>query len=234
MLGALTSAAAGAGASILAGGINSAMSYSLSKGLAKYNYELGQKSLRNSPSSYKEGLQRAGLNPMLAANANNVGSTQGGGIVSPNVDFSDSMSKMSNSAIARKQMESNVKFQDAQTDKAEKEGNAATMQAEASMMQAKSQMLNSTVNAQSAEHSRSLMDAQAANFAAQTGLSDQKLNYFMSHPEEYEAYLRAKLKDPKFQQEMRDLEVKSTVGGFAVNSGKTAFDVIRKAKQIKK
>ena len=66
--------------------LNGLVQYNTSKSLAKYNYELGQRSLENSPSSYKKGLEKAGINPMLASNSP-IGSTQGSSGVNPGVDL---------------------------------------------------------------------------------------------------------------------------------------------------
>ena len=86
------SALAGAGGGMLgdmmSGATNALIQYGTSKSLSKYNYELGQRSLRNSPKNYKIGLIEAGINPILASNSP-IGSTQGSSGVNPGFDFTE-------------------------------------------------------------------------------------------------------------------------------------------------
>ena len=58
-------ALAGAGSSIF----NARSQASSARKLTKLNYEYGQKSLIASPTHYKQGLEMAGINPILASNS---------------------------------------------------------------------------------------------------------------------------------------------------------------------
>lgn len=137
------SAIAGAlgGAASAAG--NSYLSYLTSSALAKQNYEYGQKSLRNSPSNYKEGLERAGLNPMLAASSGVVGSTSGGAAVNPGMDLADSASKGGSAKNLNAQTKSNMELQSKQGNAAEGQAAAAAVQAKAALMNAETNRMNS-------------------------------------------------------------------------------------------
>ena len=86
--GAATGALLNAGSSAMNAGIQ----YGTSKALAKYNYELGQRSLRTSPKNYKQGLIDAGINPILAAHSP-VGATQGSSGVNPGIDLTEGAAK---------------------------------------------------------------------------------------------------------------------------------------------
>ena len=131
MLGAIAGAALG----LAGGGVNAATQYGSAKALSKYNYELGQKSLRNSPSSYKEGLERAGINPMLASNSP-IGSTQGSSGVNPGTDLAGAAAKGSSAVQYKRATESQIKVNDAQADSLNSNAKANLMQAEAALKNA--------------------------------------------------------------------------------------------------
>lgn len=129
------SALAGMATDIIGGGMNSAIQYGTSKALSKYNYELGQKSLRNSPSSYKEGLERAGINPILASNSP-IGSTSGSSGVNPGMDLADAGNKGSSAVQYKKATESQIKVNDAQANSLNDNAKANLMQAQAALKNA--------------------------------------------------------------------------------------------------
>lgn len=129
------SALAGMATDIIGGGMNSAMQYGTSKALSKYNYKLGQKSLLNSPSSYKEGLERAGINPMLASNSP-IGSTSGSSGVNPGMDLAAAGNKGSSAVQYKKATESQIKVNNAQADSLSDNAKANLMQAQAALKNA--------------------------------------------------------------------------------------------------
>lgn len=134
MLGAIASL----GLDMLGGGANAATQFGTAKALSKYNYELGQKSLRNSPSSYKEGLERAGINPILASNSP-IGSTQGSSGVNPGMDLADAATKGYNASTARQAAQSQIKLNESQS-------NSLTSNAKANLMQAQAALKNAETN----------------------------------------------------------------------------------------
>lgn len=69
MLATIAGSVAGAGLNAAGSAMNAGIQYATAKSLAKYNYELGQRSLVYSPGNYKKGLIRAGINPILAASS---------------------------------------------------------------------------------------------------------------------------------------------------------------------
>ena len=73
VLGAVGGAAAGAGGNLLGTFANSAMGWYYSKKAAKLNYEYQEKLAKNQPSWNVAGLERAGLNPMLATHGTSSG-----------------------------------------------------------------------------------------------------------------------------------------------------------------
>lgn len=92
MWSAIAGAATGALLNASSSAINAGIQYGTSKSLAKYNYELGQRSLEASPGAYKRGLQKAGINPILASNSP-IGSTQGSSGVNPGMSLDEGVSK---------------------------------------------------------------------------------------------------------------------------------------------
>lgn len=152
--------------------INAGVQYGTSKALAKYNYELGQRSLRNSPSNYKEGLERAGINPILASNSP-IGSTQGSSGVNPGVDFTEGAVKGNSAKNLNAQTKSNIAYQ-------EKQGDAALQQAGASGAQAEASMITAKANAEKAqaeaEYSRALTQTENAIREEKIGAEGRKGN----------------------------------------------------------
>ena len=143
MWSAIAGAAVGALGSLGSSAINSAVQYNTSKSLAKYNYELGQRSLQTSPGNYKKGLEAAGINPILASGSP-VGSTQGSSGVNPGLDLTEGAVKGNSAKNLNAQTKSNIALQ-------EKQGDAAVQQAGAAGSQAQSSMITAKANAQKAE-----------------------------------------------------------------------------------
>ena len=127
-------ALAGMGSSFL----NSQSQASSARRLTKLNYEYGQKSLIASPTHYKEGLELAGINPILASDSP-VGATQGSTGINPNFDFAGDIGKGFSAKMLKDQTESNVELQG-------KQGQAAIMNGEANKMQAEAAKKNAETN----------------------------------------------------------------------------------------
>ena len=108
---------------------NTAIQYYTSKKMARYNYELGQRSLRNSPKNYKLGLIEAGINPILASNSP-IGATQGSNGINPGLDLVGDMAKGFSAKNLTKQTDSNVEYQKKQGDAAETTAKATADKAE--------------------------------------------------------------------------------------------------------
>ncbi len=125
---------AGAGSSFL----NSQSQASSARKLTKLNYEYGQKSLIASPTHYKEGLELAGINPILASDSP-VGATQGSNGINPNFDFAGDFGKGFSAKMLKDQTESNIELQG-------KQGKAAETNAEANKLQAEAAMKNANTN----------------------------------------------------------------------------------------
>ena len=127
-------ALAGAGSSIF----NAHSQASSARKLTKLNYEYGQKSLIASPTHYKEGLELAGINPILASDSP-VGATQGSTGINPNFDFAGDLGKGFSAKMLKDQTESNVELQG-------KQGEAVLKNAEANKTQAEAAMKNAQTN----------------------------------------------------------------------------------------
>ncbi len=125
---------AGAGSSLF----NAHSQASSARKLTKLNYEYGQKSLIASPTHYKEGLELAGINPILASDSP-VGSTQGSTGISPNMDLAGDLNKGFSAKMLKDQTESNVELQG-------KQGEAALKNAEANKTQAEAAKKNADTN----------------------------------------------------------------------------------------
>ena len=224
MWSAIGAAAGGALGSVGGSLLNGLVNYQTSKSLAKYNYELGQRSLENSPSSYKKGLEKAGINPMLASNSP-VGSTQGSSGVNPGVDLVEGAVKGVSARNQFKQTESNVELQ-------EKQGNAAIEQAGAAKTQAEAALINAQTNAEKAgveiEGIRSNISLNEAKIATEKALqgkhmseemknkvatlaqwvtsemSRAELDYWKRHPDQFDDYMEQKLKSEGNMNSARD------------------------------
>ena len=125
---------AGAGSSLF----NAHSQASSARKLTKLNYEYGQKSLIASPTHYKEGLELAGINPILASDSP-VGSTQGSTGINPNMDLAGDFSKGFSAKMLKDQTESNVELQG-------KQGEATLINAEANKTQAEAAKKNAETN----------------------------------------------------------------------------------------
>lgn len=127
--------AAGIGSSILGGLFSNAASKkqykyqsALQEQAARLNYEYGLKSLENSPTSQRKGLETAGYNPMLAVQNATSGSNTGWTTTgqAQNVDYSQSMSNVLDFQRVKNetaQTDSTVKLQgeQAQTEQAKRQ-----------------------------------------------------------------------------------------------------------------
>lgn len=140
------SAIAGALGSLASGVTNAGVQYGTSKALAKYNYELGQRSLRTSPKNYKQGLIDAGINPILASNSP-IGSTQGSSGVNPGIDFTEGAVKGNSAKNLNAQTKSNITLQGKQGDAALQQAGAASSQADAAQRQAGATEITAKANA---------------------------------------------------------------------------------------
>ena len=125
---------AGAGSSLF----NAHSQASSARKLTKLNYEYGQQSLIASPTHYKEGLEVAGINPILASDSP-VGATQGSTGINPNMDLAGDVSKGFSAKMLKDQTESNVELQG-------KQGKASIINAEANKTQAEAAKKNAETN----------------------------------------------------------------------------------------
>ena len=81
-----------AGSGALGGLATSALQYKFNRNLMKYQYELNQRSLQDSPSSFRDGLESAGYNPMLAVTQGIHPPSVGGSSVSaPSIDINSAL-----------------------------------------------------------------------------------------------------------------------------------------------
>lgn len=221
----------GAAGSMGSSGLNGLFSYKTAKSLAKYNYELGQRALYNSPSSYKQGLIKAGINPILASDSP-VGSTQGSTGVNPNFDIGEGAAKGIAVRNAVKQTDSNVELQEKQGNAALEQAGAAGAQATAANKSAEAALINAQTNAKKAgveiegvRSSISLNEAKMATEKALQGkhiseetknnvaslaqwvtseMSRAELDYWKRHPEQFDKYMEEKLKSEGNMNSARD------------------------------
>ena len=187
------SALAGAGSSLF----NAHSQASSARKLTKLNYEYGQKSLIASPTHYKEGLELAGINPILASSSP-VGATQGSNGINPGMDLADAAAKGASAYNQYKQTESNIDYQ-------EKQGDAATRQADASWLTALTNAKKAGVEVEGIKSNISLNKArEATEKALQTlhlsnahknevqtlaidvaqKMDKMQLDYWKNHPEQ--------------------------------------------------
>lgn len=120
------SGAIAAGAGALGGLLSSAYQFRHQRKLMDSQYDLNQLSLRESPSAYREGLEAAGYNPLLAINNGVPAPTSGLSSVSaPNIDPVSAV-------MAKKQMD----LLKSQTEKVKAEASIAHAEASSAMSQA--------------------------------------------------------------------------------------------------
>lgn len=162
MMGAAGIAALG---SIASGAVNGGFQFGSSKSLAKYNYELGQRSLLTSPGNYKKGLIKAGINPILASGSP-IGATQGSSGVNPGVDLVEGFSKFNSARNLNAQTKSNIDYQT-------KQGDAAIAQADASSAQAEASMITAQANA---EKAKAEADYSRALTQTENAIREEKIN----------------------------------------------------------
>lgn len=167
---ALGALAGGVLGNIGSGVMNAGIQYATAKTLAKYNYELGQRSLENSPGNYKKGLVNAGINPILASHTP-IGATSGSAGVNPGIDMTEGAVKGNSAKNLTAQTKSNIAFQ-------EKQGDAALSQAGAAGSQAAASMITARANAEKAEaeaeYSRALTKTENAIRKEKIGAEGRK------------------------------------------------------------
>lgn len=113
--------------------LSSALSYKYAKKMADYNQRIGQQNLEyqltKSPSFYRQGLESAGYNPMLAiSDGMQMGAVTQGNAKSPDFDFSNVVSSAKQGAMFDAELD-NLK---ASTEASRLNAKAATDQAAAS------------------------------------------------------------------------------------------------------
>lgn len=138
---------------------------------AQLNYDYGQKSLKNSPSSVREGLEKAGYNPMLAV-SNATSGANAGWTSTGAATGSDYSSQLGNFASnyrdalrvenETQQTESNVKSNEA---------TARNQNAEAANREAENPFVPERVKAQIGQ-----MNAQTSNLQHQNDLIDAQID----------------------------------------------------------
>lgn len=120
------SAIASAGADAASGLVSSAFQAARNKSLMKYQYDLNQRALLESPSAQKQGLISAGYNPMLAVTQGmHVPSVGGSSVSAPNINFNSAFS----SAKQRDLLDAQRNQVEAQTDILRAEASSAKSQA---------------------------------------------------------------------------------------------------------
>ena len=221
---ALGAAAGGVIGNIGSGVLNSGIQYATAKTLAKYNYELGQRSLLNSPSNYKKGLVKAGINPILAANSP-VGSTQGSSGVNPGMDFTEGAAKGVAARNQFKQTESNIDLQEKQGNAALTSASAAKKQADAALLTAETNAKKAGVEIEGVQSTISLNKAKEVTEQALQGkyyseemknkvatlaqwvsseMDRAQLDYWRRHPDQFDDYMEQKLKSEGNMNSARD------------------------------
>lgn len=163
-LGAIGGAALAGGLNLAGTAINSATSWYYAKKQAALEYEYKEKTAKNEPSWNVEGLERAGLNPILATH----GTYSGGvGVNSPHVSNSDLGNAMLEGANAAMQVADtwkDINKKEAETNAIPKQADAAVKNAEANLLNAQTQRANSTSaiakNLADANYSRALAETE--------------------------------------------------------------------------
>lgn len=237
-------ASAGIGASLGSSLLNSGVQYATSKSLAKYNYELGQRSLLNSPSSYKKGLIKAGINPILASNSP-VGSTQGSSGVNPNADIAEGAAKGVAAVNSFKQTNSNVELQ-------QKQGDAALMQGEASLLTAKTNAKKAGVEIEGIQSTISLNKAKEITEQALQGkyyseemknniaslaqwvsseMDRAQLDYWKKHPDQFDNYMEEKLKSEGNMNSARNWQKWTNAASVLLNVVGKIYDAVGTVKK---
>ena len=136
LFSALGSATLSGGAGIL----SSALQGMFNRRQMKYQYELNQRSLRESPTSQKEGLISAGYNPMLAVTNGMQSPTVSGAPVSA-PDLTSAYGKKKEGEMIDKQNERIDKLTDAEVEKLEAEAQAAMDHSGAAMYDAETRRM---------------------------------------------------------------------------------------------
>ena len=121
-----SSGAISAGAGALGGLLSSAYQYHQQRKLMDFQYDLNQRSLKESPSSYRAGLEAAGYNPLLAVNQGM--STPSAGLSSVSAPNIDPVSAL----MAKKQAD----LLKSQNEKVKAEASIARAEASSAMSQA--------------------------------------------------------------------------------------------------
>lgn len=160
----------GAGASML----SSAQQYQYQRKLqaqaAQLNYDYGQKSLLNSPTSTRQGLENAGYNPMLAVNNATAGANSGWTSTGQanGTDYASGISQF----VSNAQNAMRIKNETAQTESAVKtnEATARNQNAEASNREAENPFISDRNKADIGR-----MNAQTANLSHQNDLIDAQI-----------------------------------------------------------
>lgn len=187
------------------------------------DYQYYLKSLQDTPSASVKGYEAAGLNPILVANSS-AGSFSG----SSALHVQDSQSNRSNGQAPSGLL---LDAQRASIDSMRADVKLKAAQATATLMDAETHRLQQSTSAESAVYEREKLKQEAMLTASTLGLSDQKLNYYMSHPDEYEDYLKHQLSDPHFQQTIKKIEttlrgVNSVTGAVGASVGYKKFGEI--------
>lgn len=163
-LGALAGGLVAGGLNMAGNAINSATSWYYTKKQAALDYQYKEKTAKNEPSWNVEGLENAGLNPILATH----GTYSGGvGVNSPHVGNSNLGSAALEGANAAMQIADtwkDINKKEAETNAIPKQADAAVKNAEANLLNAQTQRANSTSaiakNLADANYSRALAETE--------------------------------------------------------------------------
>lgn len=234
MWSAIAGAATGALLNAGSSAANAGIQYGTSKALAKYNYELGQRSLRNSPKNYKQGLIDAGINPILASHSP-VGATQGSSGVNPGMSLDEGAYKGASAVNEYKQAKSTIELQG-------KQGDAAERQADASWLNALTNAKKAGVEVKGIESNISLNEARKATEQAlqRLHLSDahksevqslaidvaqkmdkMQLEYWKDHQEQFNDFMKESLQSAGNINSARDFQKWTDLGKAVLQAADT-------------
>lgn len=253
MWSAIAGAVGGAAGNAAGSALNAGIQYATSKSLAKYNYELGQRSLEYSPGNYKKGLIKAGINPILASNSP-VGSTSGSSGVNPGMDLTEGAVKGVSARNQYKQTESNIQLQGKQGNAITKQAGAAETSAKASETQAEAAKLNAETEAKKVDaeirgidstvslnevkkvteealqgkHYSEEMKNNVASLAqwVASEMDRAQLDYWKRHPDQFDKYMEETLKAPGNVNSARNWKKYTDAANTILNVADTIMDAI--------
>lgn len=122
-MGLFSSALGGFGLDMLGSGAQTAMSYDANRRLQQKSMDWEKEKLQNSVQWHMQDLEKAGLNPILAASQGAIGGSTSASVSGGN--YSAGLDRYENANTAKKAQKSLEELQNAQVDKAKAEAEAA-------------------------------------------------------------------------------------------------------------